>query len=71
MYLPQIWTWFCVAICYDETRKTRKEGKVYGMGIQMIGIDHSNAEIDVRTIFSFTKAKAVDCLLYTSDAADE
>lgn len=32
------------------------------MGIQMIGIDHSNAEIDVRTIFSFTKAKAVEAL---------
>ena len=84
------------------------------MGIQMTGIDHSVAEIDIRTIFSFTKkhtAEALeklkqvkgiegcvllstcnrmelwvstsedfeadlytllcDCLLYTSDAADD
>lgn len=32
------------------------------MGIQMIGIDHSKAEIDVRTIFSFTKTKIVEAL---------
>lgn len=35
------------------------------MGIQMIGIDHNMAEIDIRTIFSFTKksmAEALECL---------
>lgn len=32
------------------------------MGIQMIGIDHSMAEIDVRTIFSFTKKKSAEAL---------
>lgn len=30
------------------------------MGIQMIGIDHSVAEIDIRTIFSFTKKKIAE-----------
>ncbi len=39
-------------------RKVKKEK----MGIQMIGIDHSIAEIDVRTIFSFTKTKIVEAL---------
>lgn len=32
------------------------------MPIQMIGIDHSRAEIDIRTIFSFTKKKAAEAL---------
>lgn len=32
------------------------------MGIQMIGIDHSMAEIDVRTVFSFTKKKCIEAL---------
>ena len=27
------------------------------MGIEMVGIDHSVAEIDIRMIFSFTKKK--------------
>ena len=27
------------------------------MAIQMIGIDHTKAVIDIRTIFSFTKKK--------------
>lgn len=32
------------------------------MAIQMIGIDHSVAAIDIRTIFSFTKKKTVEAL---------
>lgn len=32
------------------------------MGIQMIGIDHSVAEIDIRTIFSFTKKCTAEAL---------
>lgn len=32
------------------------------MGIQMTGIDHSVAGIDVRTIFSFTRTKAVEAM---------
>ena len=32
------------------------------MPIQMIGIDHSRAEIDIRTIFSFTKKKCAEAL---------
>lgn len=32
------------------------------MSIQMIGIDHSRAEIDIRTIFSFTKKKCAEAL---------
>ncbi len=32
------------------------------MAIQMIGIDHSVATIDIRTIFSFTKKKTVEAL---------
>lgn len=32
------------------------------MGIQMIGIDHSIAEIDIRTIFSFTKKSMEEAL---------
>ena len=32
------------------------------MSIQMIGIDHSRAEIDKRTIFSFTKKKCAEAL---------
>lgn len=32
------------------------------MAIQMIGIDHSKAVIDVRTIFSFTKKKSAEAL---------
>lgn len=32
------------------------------MGIRMIGIDHSQAEIDVRTIFSFTKKDSTQAL---------
>ena len=33
------------------------------MAIQMIGIDHSVAEIDIRTIFSFTKKSTEEALL--------
>ena len=32
------------------------------MAIQMIGIDHSVAAIDIRTIFSFTQKKTVEAL---------
>lgn len=32
------------------------------MGIQMIGIDHSIAAIDIRTIFSFTKTKCAEAV---------
>lgn len=32
------------------------------MGIQMIGIDHNVAEIDIRTIFSFTKKNMAEAL---------
>lgn len=32
------------------------------MAIRMIGIDHSRAEIDIRTIFSFTKTKCAEAL---------
>lgn len=32
------------------------------MGIQMTGIDHSVAEIDIRTIFSFTKKQTAEAL---------
>ncbi|MDY3920082.1 MAG: glutamyl-tRNA reductase [Candidatus Limivivens sp.] len=32
------------------------------MAIQMIGIDHKNAGIDVRTVFSFTKKKIAEAL---------
>lgn len=32
------------------------------MGIQMIGIDHSVAAIDIRTVFSFTKKKTAEAL---------
>ena len=32
------------------------------MSIRMIGIDHSRAEIDIRTIFSFTKTKCAEAL---------
>ncbi len=32
------------------------------MSIRMIGIDHSTAEIDIRTIFSFTKTKCADAV---------
>lgn len=32
------------------------------MGIQMIGIDHSVAEIDIRTIFAFTKKQTAEAL---------
>ena len=32
------------------------------MGIQMIGIDHRSAVIDVRTVFSFTRTKCVEAL---------
>ena len=32
------------------------------MAIQMIGIDHSVAAIDIRTIFSFTQKKIVEAL---------
>lgn len=32
------------------------------MGIQMIGIDHNVAEIDIRTIFSFTKKSMAEAL---------
>ena len=33
------------------------------MSIQMIGIDHTRAGIDVRTVFSFTKKKMAEALL--------
>ena len=32
------------------------------MSIQMIGIDHSRAGIDIRTIFSFTKKRCAEAL---------
>ena len=32
------------------------------MAIQMIGIDHSVAAIDIRTVFSFTQKKTVEAL---------
>ena len=32
------------------------------MSIQMIGIDHTRAGIDVRTVFSFTKKKMAEAL---------
>ena len=32
------------------------------MAIQMIGIDHNNAVIDIRMIFSFTKKKTAEAL---------
>lgn len=32
------------------------------MGIQMLGIDHSVAAIDIRTVFSFTKKKTAEAL---------
>ena len=34
------------------------------MGIEMVGIDHSVAEIDIRMIFSFTKKSARELLEY-------
>ena len=34
------------------------------MAVQMIGIDHTRAVIDVRTIFSFTKKKCAEALQY-------
>lgn len=37
------------------------------MGIQMIGIDHSVAEIDIRMIFSFTKKSMEDALKRLKD----
>ena len=32
------------------------------MAIQMIGIDHTKAVIDIRTIFSFTKKRSAEAL---------
>ena len=40
--------------------KVQREEK--SMGIQMIGIDHSVAAIDIRTVFSFTKKKTAEAL---------
>ena len=34
------------------------------MGIEMVGIDHSVAEIDIRMIFSFTKKSTRELLEY-------
>lgn len=39
------------------------------MGIQMIGIDHSTAGIDVRTVFSFTKKKTAEALEQLKETA--
>ena len=33
------------------------------MAIQMIGIDHTKAVIDIRTVFSFTKKKSAEALI--------
>ncbi len=33
------------------------------MAIQMIGIDHTKAVIDIRTVFSFTKKRSAEALI--------